>query len=115
MRMSGPAREGGEFGGGIERGGEYTRFYGAEGTGFEWLKRPNQSGSEGSYGPPVRQRCIATEGRAREEGRSLNYRVSAINTCGETHHPFDIDYPRSTFFKPSLDAQRVSQDDGTRR
>ena len=95
-------------------GKPFRKFFGAKGTGFQWLKPRDSLGSEGSRWPPTQQRCIATEARARELGLLLNYRVPEIRTSrGEPYHPLDLDYSSRDFFKPSPESLRPSDDDGT--
>jgi hypothetical protein len=95
-------------------GQPFRKFFGAKGTGFQWLKRRDPMGSEASHGPSVQQRCIATEARARAEGQLLNYRVPEIvPSRGKPYHPLDLDYSSSDFFKPSPESLRPSDDDGT--
>jgi len=95
-------------------GEPFRKFYAAKGTGFQWLKRRDPMGSEGSRGPATQQRCVATEARAREQGLLLNYRVPEIRTSrGEPYRPLDLDYSSRDFFKPSPEFLRRSDDDGT--
>ena len=65
-------------------GEEFRKFYGAKGTGFEWLKQRNPMGSEESYDAPARQRCIATEAQAEKNRRILDSRVPGFKNCGDT-------------------------------
>jgi hypothetical protein len=95
-------------------GKPFRKFFGAKGTGFQWLKPRDSLGSEGSRWPPTQQRCIATEARARELGLLLNYRVPEIRTSrGEPYHPLDLDYSSKDFFKPSPESLRLPDDDRT--
>jgi hypothetical protein len=95
-------------------GKPFRKFFGAKGTGFQWLKPRDSLGSEGSRWPPTQQRCIATEARAREQGLLLNYRVPEIRTSrGEPYHPLDLDYSSRDFFKPSPESLRLPDDDRT--